>query len=185
MKDFKTWYSELISDQRWFEQASLYHKPETFEQVANKVYVNGLADSKAFFVCPMREHRQHVYNKVSKLPHDKVKKQWFDVPEPKKEPVMEVHRSEEEIQQKLAEWREAIEANPPIKRIAPISKKEIFENGQVDLPKIKPYPSTKESEVIKHALHLEYLKQNYDARTKFRLACWVPEDDWLKQLEED
>lgn len=47
------------------------------------------------------------------------------------------------------------------------------------------YKPTQTAEDLQaHALHLEYIKQNYDAYTKLKLENWMPEEEWLRSLEE-
>lgn len=57
--------------------------------------------------------------------------------------------------------------------------KEIKDEGQ-EKPKRTAYPSASAEEVVKHALHVEYIKQNYDARTAQKKECWMPENQWLE-----
>lgn len=161
--DFEKWYKELISDERWYEQASMNHMKETFKRVANVVFVNGLADSRAFEVVPMREHRQHVYNKVLKLPQDKVKKQWFDVPayrpigsEPEWKPV-----TWEERAKRLKEFQDMVESSPIMKPPAPLTAREKLNQDVRPLP-----PDIKEpTEVQKRAAYYQHLKLAQHART--------------------
>lgn len=162
MNSFDTWYAELCSDERWHEQAAMNHKPETFQAVANKVYVNGLADADTFLITPMREHRQHVFNKVSKLPHDKVKKKWFDVPEPKeKEPEIQI--SEAEIKRRLAEWQSSNDAIVVNWKVAPLTARERLNQDVRPLP-----PDIKEpTEVQKRGAYLNHLRLAQEARVKF------------------
>lgn len=42
----------------------------------------------------------------------------------------------------------------------------------------RPKP-TSEEEVYARMMHVEYLKANYDARTKEKLPTWMPEEQWL------
>lgn len=42
----------------------------------------------------------------------------------------------------------------------------------------RPKP-TSEEEVYARMMHVEYLKTNYDARTKEKLPTWMPEEQWL------
>jgi hypothetical protein len=191
MKNFDSWYLELLEDQMWYEMASRNHSKGTFEATALKVYTLGISDSQTFFLQPMKEHRNHVYNKLCKLPPDKIKKPWHEIKlqeeeeKRKKEEPEWIPLTGEERQKRLQEFLEVVKSAPPVKVIAPISHREIMLNGQVDKPKDPPYPSTKESEVIAHALHLEYIKQNYDPYTKLKLEGWQPESIWLENLQSD
>jgi len=68
-----------------------------------------------------------------------------------------------------------------VNQVPKLSKREIFEEGQQN-PKPTEYPASSKNEVIIHHLHLEYIKQNYDARTGEKLKGWVSEDEWLKRV---
>src|SRR5688500_14946618 len=76
-KDFETWFTDLISDERWHELSSMHHKPETFKACAKKVYMQGVADG---VFKPVQEARKHVYNIICKTPGDKPKgKPWHEI----------------------------------------------------------------------------------------------------------
>ena len=130
MKNFDDWYKELTSDERWFEQAGMNHKPETFKDVALKVYTNGMTDSLEFAQTPLKFHRQHVFNKLCKITPDKVRKPWYlPKEEPKKDEKPPLKRGSPEYIQRLNEWQEQINKAPMMKPVAPVSKRELIENG--------------------------------------------------------
>ena len=167
LKDFENWYSELVSDERWFEQASMHYRIETFKSVAHKVYVNGITDLPAFSSCPMTHHRQHVYNKLTKLTPDKPKKPWWDKP---KEEVKPIHPplTGEARQKRLQEFLEMVEKAPMMKPIPKPSSREILENGDW-----RPKPDTihEPSEVEKRIAYLEHLQTVRECRMRvFREA---------------
>jgi len=60
-----------------------------------------------------------------------------------------------------------------------ISDKEIQEEGQVKPKKIS-YPSTSEREIEKRELHLQWIRENFDARTGEKLDSFMDEIEWLK-----
>lgn len=167
MKDFDSWYIMLIEDERWHEQASMNHAPKTFEETARKVYVQGLADASSFSIIPISEHRKHVYNKVSKLPHDKPKKNW--ITEALKKHEVEQKKAEpppltgEQRAMKLNEWYEAVQKATINSAVAPISHKEIMENGDW---RPKPVTIREPSEVEKRAALNAHIEKINTARRK-------------------
>lgn len=81
----------------------------------------------------------------------------------------------------LGEWQKAIEASEGTRMAAQITQEQIEQEGQ-ETPKKESYPTTSRNEVQLRLLHLEYIKENYDARTGKPLATWVPEKDWIENL---
>lgn len=158
MQTFDKWYSELTSDERWFEQAGLNHKPETFKDVALKVYTNGMTDSLEFANTPMKFHRQHVFNKLCKILPDRVKKPWYMPKEEPKEPAIQL--SEEEIQRRLAEWKESVRNAPIMKPSPPLTAKERIQGEEW-----RPKP-----EAIREPSELEKRKAYRDHYDTVRLA---------------
>jgi len=172
MKNFDDWFIELIDDEIWHEHASRFHKKETFEKVANQVYVLGISDSQAFSVVPMREHRNHVYNKICKLPPDKVKKDWVAE-------AIKKHESEkvetappltgEERAKRIKELLEVVQSAQAFKPVAPISHKEMLENSDW-----RPKPETirEPSEIEKRAALNAHLEKISTARRKLFLEAY-------------
>jgi len=172
MKDFDDFYIQLIEDQVWFENASLHHKPETFESVARKVWTLGLADFEAFKSCPMREHRMHVYNKVSKLPHDKPKVDWVakalqeqeaekKAKQEKEEPPLV--RGSEQYLKRTQEFLDALRACEEPKRVAPVSAKERMDAENL---RPKPFDIREPSQEEKIRAAQNHLAMALKARTK-------------------
>ncbi len=130
MKTFDQFYADLISDELWFEQASMNYRPETFKDVALKIYTNGMTDSLEFVQTPLKFHRQHVFNKLCKITPDKVRKPWYlPKEEPKKDEKPPLQRGSPEYLKRLAEWQEQINKAPMMQPVAPVSKRELIENG--------------------------------------------------------
>ena len=67
--------------------------------------------------------------------------------------------------------------------IRAMTQKEIEVKGKM-VPAPDFHPHSSPNEVVAHTLHLEYIKQNYDARTGSKLANWIEESEWLRKLEE-
>lgn len=194
MKSFDDFYILLIEDELFYENASRNHRKETVESTARKIYEVATVDRDMFEITSIAEHRKHLLFKLYKIPADKVKKSWHEIALEEKQKEIEKNkppeepplvRGSEQYLKRTQEFLDAIKAMDEPKRIAPMPQKEIDETGQIDLPKPPPHPSTSESEVIKHALHLAYIKKYYDARTGFKLADWIPEEQFLRELEEE
>jgi len=175
MKNFTDWLIELIEDEHWHENASRYHSKETFEKVANQVYVLGISDSQTFFLQPMKEHRNHVYNKLCKLPHDKPKKNWVEeslkeaeakkkATEPEWKPV-----SWEERAKRLEEFQAMIDNSPMMKPVAPLTAKEKIEN-QGWRP--KPQEVKEPSEVEKRSAYIKHLQRVRQSRSMLFLEAY-------------
>lgn len=193
MKNFTDFFIHLIEDERFYENARRNHRKETVESTARKVYETESLNRDTFEIKPIVEHRRHVLQKLYKITPDKIVKPWHQIQleekqqeeaKNKKREEPPLVRGSEQYLKRTQEFLDAIKAAAEVRRIAPMPQKEIDETGQIDLPKPPPYPSTSESEVIKHALHLAYIKENYDPRTGFKLENWIEESEWLKQLEE-
>lgn len=90
-------------------------------------------------------------------------------------------------------WKEAVQGPAPekgksqniafLEHLRGMTPSEIERKGQ-EKPEKELYPKTSDREVVKKILHVEYIKQNYDARTGDKLENWIEESEWLKQLEE-
>lgn len=166
MKTFDLWFCELISDERWFEQAGMNHRPETFKDVALKVYTNGMTDSLEFAQTPLKFHRQHVFNKLCKITPDKIRKPWY-LPKEEPKPItvedQPLKRGSPEYIQRLKEWQQQIDKAPMMQPVAPVSKRELIENGDWR-PKA---PTIREpSEIEKRTAYLKHLEMVRNCRIK-------------------
>jgi len=173
MKTFEDFFKELTSDTLWFEQAGMNHKPETFKDVALKVYTNGMTDSLEFAATPLKFHRQHVFNKLCKITPDKVRKPWYL---PKEEPKKEEHPplTGEARAKRLQEWMDAL-AKLPAMKTAPISHKELIENGDW---RPKPVEIREPTEMEKRTAYLAHVEMVRRCRVKtFRDAYPDAMDD--------
>jgi hypothetical protein len=92
----------------------------------------------------------------------------------------EVKRQKEK--ERLKAWLEAIR---PVdeKKIPPLTAKDIELEGK-EKPKANFHPVTTVSQAIKHALHLEYARRNYDPVTGDKKLNWMPEEEWLSSLSD-
>jgi hypothetical protein len=162
---FETFYTSLISYQRWFELLRNY-KDSTIKSCAEKVYAQLVADNSVD-MRPMTENRKHVYNVVKKLPEDKPKKNWCEIQkieEKKNEPVIEI--SEEEIKRRLAEWQESLKDVQMVSSVPKLSAKQIIEEGDWRAVKLE-HPR---SEFERLMLIEEHKQKVNAARRKFYLS---------------
>jgi len=163
MKNFDDWYKELTSDERWFEQAGMNHKPETFKDVALKVYTNGMTDSLEFAQTPMKLHRQHVFNKLCKVLPDKVKKPWYLKEIETKQPELkDIPLTGEARAKRLQEWMDAL-AKLPAMKTAPISSRELIENGDW---RPKPVEIREPTEMEKRTAYIAHVEMVRRCRVK-------------------
>ena len=180
MKNFEDFFKELVSDERWHEAASRHHKPETFRKIAEQVYALALSDRDAFSITPMREHRNHVVNKLNKILPDKPKgKPWYVVEQEKKEEEKKeewIPVSPEERQRRLAEFKALIDSMPMINNFPRLSHKEEAENSDWIPAKPEPYPITSAREVYVRQRHFAWIQQSFDPRTKEKLSTYMDED---------
>ena len=184
IKDFDQWYALITSDTIWHERASMNHKPETFRKVAEQVYTLGISDSQTFSVTPVKEHRNHVYNKLCKIQPDKVKKDW--VAEAQKQQKVEqaetwVPLTGEERAKRLQEFKDMVDATPVIKPIRPVSVKEIIENSdwRPKPPDIKePTEEEKMIAIVNHknklqAARIKVFREKYPTGTVKELQKYL------------
>lgn len=176
---FEDFYKDLKSDEVWFNQASMHHKPETCEDTARKIYTNGMVDVLEFRQTPMKEHRRYFFNKLSKITPDRPKKQWWVKDEDKKEVIQEAPPLTGEARlARLREWQEAIKQTPPVKTTPRLTSKMIEEEGGVRPKAVQPYPTTSLTEFQQHERHLAYIKYAYDARTGERIPGTLDEQEF-------
>lgn len=83
----------------------------------------------------------------------------------------------------LGEWQKAVNQTEGVRPVTQLTPEEIKREGQ-EKPKANPHPSTTINEVRKKELHIQYIRENYDARTGDPLPTWIKESEWTKrQLE--
>jgi hypothetical protein len=73
------------------------------------------------------------------------------------------------------------EADKGMVSVNKMSEKEIKEQGQ-EKPKAHFYPSSSLSEVRQRELHIQWIRENFDARTGQKLETWIPENEWLQKI---
>lgn len=179
-KNFDSFYTELISDQRWFELLRHY-KDSTIKSACEKVYASLVADGTVE-ARPMSENRKHVYNILCKNPGDKPKPQPFQVQEAEKKAQEQEKEWQavtwEERAAYLNKLQEIIKGSTMMSGVPRPSYKEQAEEG-LDRPKnMPPYPITSKEEYYVKQRHFEYIKANFEARTGQKLPTWVSEESW-------
>lgn len=178
--DFEQFFKELKSDEVWFTNATMNHLPDTITKTANQIYMTGMTDPENFKVIPMKEHRRHLFNKLSKLAPDKVKKPWYIKESDKDKEPERPPLTGEERQKKIQEWLDALEKTPKAYAPPKLTSQQIKEEGDWLAKKVPPHPSTTAEEVTKRIIHHEYLKDNYNLITGEALESWMPEHQWIE-----
>jgi hypothetical protein len=121
-----------------------------------------MTDSLEFAQTPLKFHRQHVFNKLCKITPDKVRKPWYL---PKEEPKKEEHPplTGEARAKRLQEWMDAL-AKLPAMKTAPISHKELIENGDW---RPKPVEIREPTEMEKRTAYLAHVEMVRRCRVKY------------------
>ena len=181
--NFDVWFKELCDNYVWYNPASQHHKPETFQKVANAVYMQYVASER---FPPIQEARRHVYNKLVLVPGDRKKVDWIKkalekVDEQKKEewkPVSWDKRAEylQQVQDEIAKIGD--------RRIRPLLAGEAETNGQDDppKPKAKCAPSAPVEVIVNHINKLNearrkfFLERNPDA-SEDRIQAYLDKFD--------
>lgn len=186
MKNFNDWYTELTSNYVWFSPASMHHKPETFRSVANKVYMQYVAQE---IFPPIQEARKHVYNKLALIPGDNKKVDWAKQALEK----MDAEKKEEWVPvtpEKRAEYlnkvQEIIKGSTMMSAVPRETRTQqaAEAEGQWMPKKPAPYPMTTAQEAYVRQRHVEYIKRNYEPRTGAKLPEWISEDEFNIQYDE-
>lgn len=176
---FDSFYSELISDQRWKELLRMYRE-KTIEDAARKVYAE-VVTLKTEGYKSMEDNRLHVYRICKKeCPNgDKpIGKSWHEQEEEKKEASeAEVWKPADpaHVDKCVKEFFDMLKDAPMMMYKPP--KKEIFYNGK-QLEKLPPYPITSLEEAYVKDRHFEWVKNNFEAKTGYKLPSWICEEDW-------
>ena len=184
MKDFQQWFHNLTTSDggMWLELLRAY-KDETIRAACKKVYDYCVMD-EILRLRSDQETRKHIYNLLCKNPGDKVvNKNWHEKAlkqeeEKKAEEWKPV--SWEERKEWLKKWNDMLEGVADEKKIRPLFDGEAEEKGQYDLPRpvAKCAPSAPIEVAIDIEIHIQYLRENYDAITREKKEGWMSEEDW-------
>lgn len=124
MKDFNTWYSDIISETIWYEQVSMKYKG-TFKTACEKLYGMSVSDPD-LFSRPIQAQRKHIFNMLWSMPVEK--KNWVQTHqvEEKKEEKPFVPASEEHKAKCVKEFQEILKNAPnwDVKRFLPSERME-------------------------------------------------------------
>lgn len=167
MRNFEDWFKELCSNYVWFQPASMHHEPKTFQDTANKVYMQYVA---AEVFPPIQEARRHVYNKLVLIPGDKRKIDWTKralekVESEKKQEWQPV--TEEERERWLKKWQESVSNCQMISAVPKMTAKQIIEQG--DWRAVQPLENR--DEFVRAMVLEEHVQKVNEARAKvFRSA---------------
>lgn len=136
--DFETFYAALIADERWHETMQMIHKYKPFKDICLLVY--GTAVGEGTLSDDIKEHRNHVHNKLAKTPVKIQNIIQTHQPETKPEKVEnKVYATDEQREFWLNKLKEDIKGIA-IKPIPKLSHKQIAEEGDW-IPKKRHVPS--------------------------------------------
>lgn len=185
MQNFEPWFTELKSDERWYELLRAY-RDETINKAAEKVYAQLVADGDDR---PMSANRKHVYNILCAKPGDKpAPKPWYLKEEERK--ALEEEKewkpaSPEHVDKCVAMLDEMMRNSSMINAYPRIGYKQSIEEGGWLPKKEAPYPVTSLEEAYIKMRHIEYVKQNYEPRTGAKLPGWISEEEFNYQFDND
>jgi hypothetical protein len=184
---FETFYTQLTSDQQWFENVSSRHKPETFKNVCRLVWTLALSDAEQMKVTPIADHRRHVVYKLSKILPDKDNsKQWFQLEEEKKEAEEKkewVPASDEHVAKCVADFDEMIKNSHMMTNFPPMTNKQKAEQGDWLPPKGPVYKMTTAMEAYNKERKIAYYRYCFDPITRDKLSTWMPEEDYNAEFD--
>lgn len=178
--NFEDFFKSLTSDEIWHEFAGKNHKPETFRKVAEQVFTLGLSDRDAFGITPIREHRNHVVNKLGKIKPDKVSTPWhvqaaINIANAVKDDDWKAV-SPEERAKRLKEWEDMVKGSTILNSMPKPSYKQLAEEGGVLPPKPAPYPITSPEEAYIKDRHLAYIEYAYEPRSGEKMPGVMSEE---------
>lgn len=181
MNDFNTWLAELSSDQRWYETMQMMHKNKNFKAGCEKLYGQMVSDSD-LFKRPVTEQRKHLHNILGQMPIEKV--QWWKVENKPVEKEKEEWKpvSWEERAEWLKKYQKAVdEACDNMTNRKPFLKGQDEAEGDVRprKPVSTGHPPTPAEVLIQKQLHMQWIRENFDAKTAQPLPTFMKEDEWL------
>ena len=131
MKDFNTWYKELISDAIFMDFVNMRHKNKSIKDAAEIIYGDYVSTGD---FPQMGLARRHVHYKLERMPVKINNVQTHQVEEKKIEPELP-SMNHEDWKKKMDEWKESL-AQVDFIRPQRMSHKDIMEEGDW-LPKKK------------------------------------------------
>lgn len=104
------------------------------------------------------------------------------------EPVVLSDEKKKEIDKLANEYRLALLRGDGFQKVPKLSGEEIAREGKEN-PKERPvaicYPKTPAEQVLKIELHTQYIRENYDAISGKPKSTWIPENEWLDNLNKN
>lgn len=179
---FEDFHKALIADERWYETMQMIHKYKPFKDVCLLVYGTAVGEGTLVGV-DIKEHRNHVHNKLAKTPvkiQNIVQTHQTEVKKEDEKPIesvpYEVHK------QRLDDWLKSIAQIPVIKKVPRLTSEQIKEEGQWE-PKQANHYHPNEAEVIRHKYKIEYCRQfsnplSHEGRLLPRSPSF---EDWMEQ----
>jgi hypothetical protein len=82
----------------------------------------------------------------------------------------------------LSEWQKAVSQSDGVRTVRPMTPKEIQSEGR-ERPKKESYPSTSLNEIEIKLRHIQYIRENYDARTGQPLPGYITEKEWNEKQQ--
>jgi hypothetical protein len=182
--EFEEFWNKLVEHEIWFDQMKMRFNRKDLKTVARDCYLFLLASEQRWISQDYQDFRKCYQSFLMKSPDLVVRPQLQQVEQKKdepQEPIVTGEKRDEYINQ----WLQSVKEMKVVSSVPKLTHKEISDEGDWLPKKPAPYPMCSEAEVIKIDLHIAYIKQNYDARTGEKLACWMPESEWKDLIMND
>jgi len=164
--DFEKWYTEMKSNFFWWQRTNEMYGKKDLNKVASEVHLYLIADGSL-----EKEDWQgwrKLFQAFARRADDVTGIQLQQIEVPKKQEEW-IPLTGEERQKRLQEFLDKVQEAPIVKRIAPLSHKEILENGDW---KPKPESVKEPSEVEKLAALNAHIEKINRARTELYLSAY-------------
>lgn len=182
VKTFEQFYEKLTAHEIWFDQIKMRFYRRNLQDVARECYLFLLASGNRWAAQDYEDFRR-CYLNFLKNAKDQQQGPQLQQSEPKKEESKEPIVTGEARKKYIDQWLESVSKAESFQSGAfKLTHKQIADEGGWLPKKPAPYPSCSLSEVRARLLHLEYIKLNYDPRTKEPAIDWIEEEDWLNNL---
>lgn len=181
---FEEFWNKLIEHEIWFDQIKMRFLRKDLKGVANQCFIFLLASEQRWLAQDYQDFRKCYQSFLMKSPDIQVRPQ-LQQDEKKEEVSSEPIVTGEKRDQYINQWLQSVKEMKVVSAVPKLSHKEIADEGDWLPKKPAPYPMCNAAEVVKMELHLAYIKQNYDARTGEKLACWMPEGEWKDLIMND
>lgn len=139
MTTFEDFFKALTADEQWHDTMKMIHRHKPIKDVALLVY--GTAVGEGTLTDDIKEHRNHVHNKLAKTPvkiQNIIQTHQPKVEEPQQEET-KIFATDEQRDKILEEWKQEVKGIK-MKPVIKLTHKQIAEEGDW-LPKKKHVPS--------------------------------------------